>query len=159
MSLEDTYIQFAEALSEYINIEKEIHDKSRLVTELKVQLSTGNNDGSFATEFTGHAFKAIAERLEELAAENPIIHNYIFRDPLNPLLMPSNLKSFIISLLADARKKGDYKIEQSKNTKDGNEFRYNINIAKWGSDGKKLFLVVIVEDNHVKTGFFNWVYQ
>jgi len=156
LGLEDTYIEFAEALSEHISLEFEIHSKSRLVTELKKQLTSDDNDGSYATEFTGHAFKAIAERLEELAAENPKIHNYIFKDPLNPLLMPSNLKSFIISLLADARKKGDYKKEQSKNTKDGCEFRYNINISGWGTENKKLYLVVIVEDNHVKTGFFNW---
>jgi hypothetical protein len=74
----------------------------------------------------------------------------------NHLLLPSKLKSFIITLIADARSKGNFTEERSKNTNGGVEYRYVIEIKKW-NDERSLQMVCIVENGNVKTGYFNWV--
>ena len=43
--------------------------------------------------------------------------------------------------------------EDSRNRK---EYRYTIDMTKWSGE-KNLQFVAIVENNHIKTGFFNWV--
>jgi len=158
MESEERYIQFAETLNELLSLERSIRNKRRLMESLKKDLDPSECDGSFATDFTAHAFKQLSERLEELALENPKIFKDVFPDgsPSESLLLPSNLKSFIITLIADARKKGHFKEEESKNTSGGVEYRYTIDMRKWSND-KTLQLVVIVENNCIKTGFFNWV--
>ena len=160
MNPKDRYIEFAEAFSELVTLESRIHNKRRLVEDLKQELKSEDNDGSYGLEFTGHAFKQISERLEEIAMESTIVYKDVFKSgsPSESLLIPSNLKSFIITLLSDANKKGQYKEEESKSNKspDGKEYRYTINMNKWNSD-KSLQFIAIVEDNFIKTGFFNWI--
>lgn len=70
------------------------------------------------------------------------------------LLSPSNMKAFVISMLATARKANDF--ERSKSKTGGVEFRYRVIIKKWSAD-KDLEFTGIVENNNIKTGFFNWV--
>jgi hypothetical protein len=158
LSLEDKYIKYAETLSELTTMEAQIHNKKRIVEELRKDLvDQEKGDDSFGIEFTAHAFRQVSERLEFLAMENPVIYNDVFKKemPSDSLLLPSNLKSFVITLLADARKKNNFTEEESKNS-NGIEYRYTINMNKW-SDDKLLQFVAIVENNHIKTGFFNWV--
>ena len=156
----EAYVEFAEALSELTTLENRIHNKRRLVEELRQELRSEKCDGSFGVEFTGHAFKQISERLEEVAMESPKAYQDVFQDdsPQDSLFLPSNLKSFIITLLSSANKKGFFKKEDSKSSKgtEGVEYRYTININKW-SDKKLLQFIAIVEDNYIKTGFFTWV--
>jgi hypothetical protein len=123
---------------------------------MRDQLSSSECDGGFGLEVTAHAFKQISERLEALAMENLNIYNDVFNkdDPSKSLLAPSNLKSFIVSVIAQARNESNYSKEQSKSK--GVEFRYKVVISKWSSD-KDLEFTAIVENNHIKTGFFNWV--
>lgn len=157
MSIEDRYVEYAEALSDLVSLETNIHNKRRLVSELKLELNSKDNDGSFGVEFTAHAFKQISERLEELALEYPVIYQDVFKEsPSESILLPSNLKTFVITLLADARKKNNFRKEESKNTTEGFEFRYIINMNKWSNE-KTLQFIAIVEGNFIKTGFFNWV--
>lgn len=155
LSLEDDYIKYAESLSELTSMESGIHNKRRFVIDTRNKLISDDGDASFGIEFTAHAFKQIAERLEELALSDGIIYSDVFKsDPSESLMSPSNLKSFVITLLADARKKNNFKEDTSKSN--GIEYRYTINISKWSNE-KTLQFIAIVENNNIKTGFFNWV--
>jgi len=159
LALEDEYINYAESLSELTAMEAQIHNKKRYVEDLKKQLMDPDaGDSSFGIEFTAHAFRQISERLEALVMENPVIFKDVFKDdsPSESLLMPSNMKSFIITLLSDARKKNNFTEEESKNTNNGIEYRYTINMNKWSNE-KTLQFIAIIENNYIKTGFFNWI--
>lgn len=94
-----------------------------------------------------------------LAMENePIYRDFLnLEDPTKSMSIPSNLKSFIFTLVASAKKKGTFSKEKSKNTQDGFEFRYNMEIKKWSTNKDTLQFVCIVENNNIKTGYFNWV--
>jgi len=156
-SLEDKYLQYAELLTDLFTLELKIHNMHRIIDDLRDELSQEGADGSYGLDMSAHAFKQLSERLEGLALENSIIYKDVFKDAKSEcLLMPSNLKSFIITLIADARKKGNFIKDKSKNTPDGIEFRYTIDLKSWSNE-KKLQLVCIVENNNIKTGFFNFV--
>jgi len=158
IELEDLYIQYAEAISRIASLEIELHNKKRLIADFKENLVSPESDGGFGIEFTAHAFKQINERLEKLALEYSIIYKDVFKEdaPSESLLLASNMKSFIITLLANARKNGEFKAEPSKNSNGGTEYRFTVDIKRWSID-KTLQFVGIVENNHLKTGFFNWV--
>jgi len=121
-------------------------------------LTSKESDGSHGVDISAHAFKQISERLESLAMEN----DYIYRDFINideppkSMSIPSNLKCFIFTLVASAKKRGGFSKENSKNTAGGFEFRYNIEIKKWSTPKGTLQFVCIVENNNIKTGYFNW---
>ena len=154
--LEDKYLEYAEILSDLSTNELKIRNMKRILEELKIELSQEGSDGSYGIELSAHAFKQISERLEGLALENSIIYKDVFKDAKSEcLILPSNLKPFIITLVADARKKQSFTKEKSKNS-DGVEFRYTIDLQKWSNE-KILQLVCIVENNYIKTGFFNFV--
>lgn len=161
MELSDKYIQFAEIFSGLQELEAKIYNKKRLIQNLSEEFKNNEKAGCIGIEFTAHAFKQISERLEEIGRINPIIYKDVFKpeDPSSSLLIPSNLKSFVITLLADANKKRHYHEEESKSSRSsGNalEYRYTIDMKKWSNE-KKLQFVAIVENNCIKTGFFNWV--
>lgn len=157
-NLDDLYIQYAEAISELNDVEAQAYNHRRLITELKANLTSPESDGSYGVEVTAHAFKQISERLEEIAMENETVYADVFKGPSlsDSLLLPSNLKSFIVTTVANARKKGLFKAEKSRSGSGGTEYRYTIDIKKWSGE-KDLQFVVIVENNYIKTGFFNWV--
>ena len=153
---EKLYIDFAETMSSIVSLEKDLHTKRRVLEDLRKNLSAPDCDGGFGVDISAHAFRQISERLESLALENAVIYKDVMKpdSPQDTLLMASNMKSFITTLLANARKKGEYTIDDSKNG--GKEFRFTVNINKWSNE-KQLQFVGIVENNVVKTGFFNWV--
>lgn len=153
---EDKYLDYAKALNLLNEIEQELYNKKRILQTIKDELCINGNDGSCGIDITDHAFKQIAERLEVLARE----YSFTYRDIVKPdnhqesLLLASNMKSFIITMLANAKSKNEVVENDSKSG--GKEFRYTIEIKKWSHD-KSLQFVAIVENNKVKTGFFNWV--
>jgi len=153
---EDKYLDYAKALNSLNEIEQELYDKKRALQTIKDDLDADDNDGSCGIDITDHAFKQIAERLEVLARE----HAFIYRDIVKPdshqksLLLASNMKSFIITMLANAKSKQGVIGNDSKSG--GKEYRFIIDIKKWSRD-KTLQFVAIVENNKIKTGFFNWV--
>jgi len=122
-------------------------------------LTSSEGDGSHAIEISAHAFKQISERLEILAIENDIIYQDFIdtKNPLRSLSIPSNLKCFIFTLIANAKKRGGVIKEPSKNTPGGFEFRYTIEIKKWSTNSRTLQFTCIVENCNIKTGYFNWL--
>lgn len=153
----ERYLEYAEMISELAAVELRSQNIRRIIEELKLKISNSLEGECCGLELSAHAFKQLSERLEKLTMENQIIYDDVFNkgSPSECLLLPSNLKSFIITLLADAHKKSNFKRELSKNS-DGYEYRYIVDIKKW-SDEKVLQLICIVENNNIKTGYFNWV--
>jgi len=153
---EDKYLDYAKALNSLNEIEQELYDKKRALQVIRDELIADGNDGSCGVYITDHAFKQIAERLEVLARE----HSFIYRDIVQPddqqqsLLLASNMKSFIITMLANAKSKDEMVENDSKSG--GKEYRFTVDIKKWSHE-KTLQFVAIVEGNKIKTGFFNWV--
>ena len=156
----EKYLEFAESFSELISLEGRIHNKRRLVEDLKQELKSSDSDGACGIEFTAHAFKQISERLEELAMESTVIYKDVFniKSPSDSLLVPSNLKSFVITLLANANNTGCYEPEESRSNKtsSGIQYKYTMNMTKWSGE-KSLQFIAIIESGYIKTGFFNWV--
>jgi frataxin-like iron-binding protein CyaY len=151
----NTYICYSELLNEIINEEKDLFKKKRDLEELRSQIVEG--DGGFGIDMSDHAFKQILERLEVLAFESDIIFKDIFSpDSLNDsLLLASNIKSFIITTIAKARK--DNKFIKAPSKSGGSEFKFTVDVKKWSDDKRSLQFVCIVENNVIKTGYFNWV--
>ncbi len=156
--LSSQYVEYAELINKLSEFELKTQNMRRLVDDLKSSLSSDEYGKRCGLELTAHAFKNLSERLEKLATENTLIWNDVFDKPTKSecLLLPSNLKCFIITLLADAHKKGNFTRERSKNNVGNWEYRYSIDIKKW-SDEKMLQLTCIVENNMIKTGYFNWI--
>ena len=154
--LEDLYIEFAELTHQINDTTRDFKNKKKALDKIKDNFNTPESDGSFAIEFSDHAFKQISTRLEELMSENEMANKDILRsdNKSDSLILPSNLESFIITLLATSRKNKNFKKQKSKSG--GTEYHIFSDIKRWSSD-KVLQFVGIVENNTLKTGFFNWV--
>lgn len=154
-SLEKKYKQFAESLTEQASLEIKIGNVKRANEELKKEFEK-EKDGSFGIELSAHAFKQISERLEVLVLENANIYYEVFKGVKEDcVFLPSNLNAFVISLIAKAREKGCFVKEKSKNSQDGYEYRYTYDITEWSVERPMQF-ICIVENNNIKTGFFNF---
>jgi hypothetical protein len=156
---EKLYLQYAELLSEISIAELEMNEKKRALSELKTELDKDREvDGSLGLEVTAHAFTNIAERLAILASENPAIHADVMnvKEPSKAILWPSNLKAFVIGTIANAKLKKNYTEKPSRNSPGKKEYHYEIELNKWGTDSEELHFTAVVENNVVKTGFFNW---
>jgi hypothetical protein len=154
--LDQKYLEFAEMFNDVTNMTRTLSNKKKALRYIRQELNGPDSDGGFATDISAHAFAQISERLEALAMEYPAIHKDIFRpdNTQDSLMLPSNMKSFIITTIAQARSKGLYKKESGKNSRI--EFRYTIEMKSWSAE-KSLVFVAIVENNNIKTGYFNWV--
>lgn len=157
-SYDKIYVQYAEAVGEAIGLEWKISNLNTLAEELKGELVSDQGDGGYGTELSAHAAKQISERLESLASESVKIRSDVFNieDDASSLIWPKNMRSFIIGMLAKARSKNSFSIVDSKNGS-GKECHYKIEIQKWHSGQKSLVFTGIVENNVIKTGYFNWV--
>jgi len=153
---DDLYMEFAEGLSMMNDLGIQLYNQKRLIDDLRKKLSAPTDDGSYPLEITAHGFRQISERLEVIAKEESVIFSDVFNaDPTKSLLVPSNLESFVFTTLAVARKSGKFTKEKSKSNQAKLEYHYSVTIDKW-SVGRKLEFVAIVEDNRIKTGYFNW---
>lgn len=152
--LKTKYEEFAVAYSEYVETEKGLHNYIRLVDNLKRDISS-MEPSSAPIEMSAHSFKQISERLEDLAMENSLIYDDVFNAAGDCLLAPSNLKSFVYTMISKAINADSFTIENSRHSS-GSEYRYTVDIEKW-SGVKTLQFTAIVENNCVKTGYFNWV--
>ena len=144
-------MQFAEALADLSNLEISTGHARRSVEEIREELYKHNNDG-YAVELSAHAFTNISARLHALTCESKIIYDDVTRpdDHNKSLLIPSQLRAFIISLIAKAKIDEDFKHK-------GREYHYNIEMVKWSNSHHMLVLTAIVEESVVKTGYFNWI--
>ena len=156
--MDDVYLEYAKELSELGGLEMQLSELRRSIEDKKTSLLSNQGDGSHGVEISAHAFKQISERLELLAFDYDIIYRDFINieNPSQSKSIPSNLKSFVLTLIAQAKKKGSFSKEPSKNTTGGFEYRYNIEIKKWSDAKNTLLFTCIVENNNIKTGYFNW---
>lgn len=149
--MDKIYMQFAESLANLSNLEISTGAAKRNVEEIREELYKHNQDG-YAVELSAHAFTNISARLHALTFESKIVYSDVTKpeEPNKSLLIPSQLRAFIISLIANAKINEDFKIK-------GREYHYNIEMIKWSNSHHMLVLTAIVEENVVKTGYFNWI--
>jgi len=154
--LKDLYVEFAELTSQINDAKKDLENKEKVLSGIRKNLSTPESDGSYAIEFSDHAFKQISKRMEGLVFESEAANKDILKidNKVDSLVLSSNLESFIITLLANSRKNDKFKKQKSKSQ--GTEYHIISDIKKWSGE-KNLQFVGIVENNCLKTGFFNWV--
>jgi len=60
-------------------------------------------------------------------------------------------------MMAKAAENDSVHEEPSRSTQSAVEYHYKIEVKKWSTDNKKLVFVGIVENNVIKTTYFNWV--
>ena len=150
-------VQAAEAFAEKTEADSKIKNLARLVDDLRKEIKDKDSAGEYGLVLTAHATSQISKRLETLASES----SSIFKDVMNisnpsaSLIWPTNLESFVLGMLAKARMSKEFTIETSKSS--GREYHYNIEIKDWSTDSKRLIFTGLVENNNIKTGFFNWV--
>jgi hypothetical protein len=158
--LNTTYIEYAEALRDATELEESLNAKKLTLKNLRQQLEACKvlGDGSIGLDVSAHAHANISERLQRLSMENTSIYGDVFNleSPQSSIIWPSNLKVFIITLIAQAYDKDMVVQKPSKNKKDGLEYHYSIKITKWSSDEQSLIFTAVVEDYVIKTGYFNW---
>jgi len=130
-------------------------DKSML-DEIKKKITENDTVGEYAMTVTSHAFEQISSRLEQVAYESQVAYKDIMDcKSEDSIFIPSNLRSFIIENIAKSRKDSTFERRTARNS-GGNEFVYNVALTSWNTD-KDLFMSIIVENNVVKTGYFNFV--
>jgi len=156
MNYDDKYLEYAKILAEVSEMESSLSNKKRLLNDIKSELT--DEQGSFGLELSAHAIANISSRLEMLANENSKIYKDVMNreNPHKSIIWHSNMKAFIIGILANANKKGEFEEKESKNRPDHMEIHFSIEINKWSDENKRLIFVGIVESNIVKTGYFNW---
>jgi hypothetical protein len=148
-----TYKNYSRIYHEVVDLTRALNNKRRELDTIVADF----NDGQYGVEFTAHAVANIATRLEEMASENQNIYNDVFRpdSQMDALIIPSNLKSFVISLLSIAVE--EKTIEKKASKSGGFEYHHTTNIKKWTVGKKAVKFTCVVENNTIKTGYFNYV--
>ena len=156
ISSDELYTQYAETLSALTDRELDVLNQRRLLADLRRQILK-TEDASYGLEITDHVFRQIAERLEEEAMAHTSVYDDVFNvgEPHKSLIVPSNLKSFLINMIAIARKEKTFDKKTSRNG--GIEFKYVVTISKWNTEHQEMQLTIIVENHAIKTAFFNLV--
>jgi hypothetical protein len=142
------YKNYSRVYHEVVDLTRTLNAKRRELDLITAGLK--NAGGEYGIEFSAHAIANISTRLEELASDDQIIYDDVFRPDslLDALIIPSNLKSFVISLLSQAIEEGA--VEQRNSKSNGIEYHHVTRIKKWS-----VAFTCIVEDNTIKTGYFN----
>jgi len=148
------YRDYVKTYHEVVDLSRTLNTKRRELDALTIEL---NKDGKFGLELSSHAQAQISERLEDLTSDNQIIYNDVFRpeSQQDALIIPSNLKSFALSLLSKAIDEGT--VEKKNSRSGGFEYHHNTTVKKWVSGKKVIQFTGIVENGIIKTGFFNYV--
>lgn len=154
-----SYEQFVEIKKKVADLEKSLKDskKSMLaITEL-VKTDEGKHNGRFGLEFTGHGFTQISQRLEDISGDHEHIYKDVFNieNPSESIMFPSNLKIFVLQILLAAEKAGN-KWKSKKSNKGGTEYIYTMEIQKWRSGNDRCIFTCIIEENNIKTGYFDY---
>jgi hypothetical protein len=148
----DNYIRYSKLIKELSAHENAMCQIRRDLKMVKDELQKHTDDG-VALEMTSHSFSNITARLEDLMNDNPGIYDKIMKDNL---FVPSNLKSFVIDLISNARKNGMFNVQDSKNNRGAFEYHYKIIMDDWSNETHLLEFTAIVEAGVLKTGYFNW---
>jgi hypothetical protein len=158
INIDTLFENYALNEAELSEAERRAYNLRRLADDMKKEILALDKDGSCAIEFSDHAFKRIAEHIESLAMQRTDIFIKVFRSdsPVESVVAPSILKTFILALMAKARKDGRVTKLPSKKNAGSFEYHHIIEIEDWSDEDRRLIFTGIVENNKLKTGFFNW---
>jgi hypothetical protein len=156
--LDIKYQELADAIANRTDLDHQINNLIRYCDDTRKEIKEQDETGEYGLVLTAHAISQILTRLEELADENSVIKKDVENrdNPQTSLIRPSNMRSFIFGILAKARIDKNYEIVNSKNS-GGKECHYNVELKSWSTDSKRLIFTGVVENNNIKTGYFNWV--
>lgn len=150
------YIEYVKLLSDIDDEKKSVSKKHNNLQDIEDELNAVDDTGMYPTKVTDHAMAQISDRIEALAYKSKNAYEDIFsKSHEESLLLPTNLKCFTLTMVGKALEDGTYKSVKSRSG--GKEYRYNVNISKWKTKDKELMFTIIVENNNVKTGYFNLV--
>jgi hypothetical protein len=157
--MKNRYSDYAKIFGDVVALESSLAASRRALEDMKRIIREEDTDGIVGIEFSAHAIKQIQERLEALANESSVIYRDVLNTehPEESILWPSNTKAFITGIMAKASDNGSVSPEPSRSNSTSYEYHYKIEIQKWSTDDKKLMFIGIVENNTIKTGYFNWV--
>lgn len=150
------YIEWVKLLSEITDEKKVTIRKINKAEALEEDIVGGEDGSMLPTKITDHAMTQIHRRLAGLTNKSTVA----FEDVMNKkasdsLLDPDNLECFIFTMISKSYKDGTYKSKKARSG--GSEYVFNINMPNWNTKNKKLVFSMIVENNVVKTGYFNLV--
>ena len=113
---------------------------------------------AFAMHVTQHAATRAVSRLNECAVTEPkIMCDLVNQEhPERSLAIIENMHTFLITVLAHAFESGSYVEVPSRNNKGKSEYKYTTPVVKWIFKNKRLDICAHVEDNAVKTVYFDW---
>jgi len=125
-------------------------------TNMKTLESKLNDDGKFPTQISDHAFAQVIKRLEDLTTKSTNAYDDIMNgDIKDSLFLPSNLRKFIYDNVKTAIKIESVKKKTSRSG--GHEYIYDIKIPKWNDGTKECVFTLAVEQNNIKTCYFNLI--
>jgi len=135
--------------------DNEAHLKTIASNGLAIQeLEHTMKDPKLPLNLSAHAYTRVSNRLEELTTKNPKTYKDIMTgDNKYSLFIPSNLNKFIFDKVKVALKGGH--ITKKKSRSGGDEFIFDIRIPEWDYEDKECVLSMAVENNNIKTCYFN----
>ena len=154
--MNDKYIEWVKLLSEITDEKKVTVRKINKAEALQRDIVEGEDGDILPIKITDHAMTQIHRRLADLANKSPKAFDDIMNKTADAsLLDPDNLECFIFTMVSKAY--GDNSIKKKKSRSGSTEYVFNVNISKWKTKNKELVFSMMVENNVVKTGFFNLV--
>jgi len=153
------YNDYSKLFGDVVSLELSLAASRRSLEDIRKTIKEEDTEGRIGLDFSAHSIKQIQERLEALANESNVIYQDVLNTdhPEESILWPSNTKAFIIGMMAKASENGSVQTEPSRSSSSASEYHYKIEIQKWSTTEKKLIFVGIVENNIIKTAYFNWV--
>jgi hypothetical protein len=152
--MSEKYMQWVELQTEISEDKKLISAKSNQLIDMEEDLTSHKDSGMYPTKITDHAMTQISDRLENLAHDSkPAYKDIINKSAKHSMLLPSNLRNFILTMVAKSIELGAYKSKKSRSG--GTEYIYSVKMSKWEVD-RSITFTLIVENSVVKTGYFNY---
>jgi len=155
----ERYNDFARIFNEVVSLELTLATNKRSLEDMRSIIKEEDKEGKIGLDFSAHAIRQIQERLEILANESSSVYEDVFNTetPERSIIWPSNTRAFIIGMMAKAAENDGVTQESSRSNGSSCEYHYKIEIRKWSTADKKLVFVGIVENNIIKTAYFNWI--
>ena len=151
--IEEMYEEYVGMLKELPKLERDLSNFKISMNKLKTDIKNSDNAGMFPVSISAHAYKNISDRLEVVTRNSYVAMS----DAMEyNLFTPSNLNAFVINNIHTAINNNSY--TKSRSGKNSYEYKYKATLSTWVDiDGKTCDFTAIVENNNVKTGFFNFV--
>lgn len=147
----DKYTSYIAKLKNRHHPDSEYYKEGRYMQELVSNIQE-EDDGGLPLFISAHAFHRAYIRIEELMALHKSVYDNIAHSN-NSIFLPSNMVSFLYDYILHAKLSNNY--QKTARGDGGYKFKYWNYINDWSDDDYKIELVVFIEDNTLKTVFFN----